>query len=124
MIPSCNFRAQSGASPSTASVSSPPPATTQQPAVSTTTTPKTYNKTRIQIRLLNGTTIAETFDVKEELSAVRLFIQMKMAETQTSFGLMTNFPKKVFSNEDYQQKLEALGLVPSAVLIVTRSQMD
>lgn len=32
---------------------------------------------------------------------------------------MTNFPKKVFTDEDYKQSLDALRLVPSAVLIVT-----
>ena len=33
---------------------------------------------------------------------------------------MTNFPKKVFSDEEYENSLENLGLVPSAVLMVTK----
>ena len=36
------------------------------------------------------------------------------------FRLMTNFPKKVFNDEDYENTLENLGLVPSAVLMVTK----
>ena len=34
--------------------------------------------------------------------------------------LMTNFPKKVFSDDDYDNSLENLGLVPSAVLMMTK----
>lgn len=33
---------------------------------------------------------------------------------------MTNFPKKVFSEEDYDNSLENLGLVPSSVLMMTK----
>ena len=33
---------------------------------------------------------------------------------------MTNFPKKVFSDDEYENSLENLGLVPSAVLMVTK----
>lgn len=65
----------------------------------------------------------ESFDVKEQLAAVRLFIQMKTGDTAVPFGLMTNFPKKHFSDSDFDQPLDTLGLVPSAVLIVTRGQM-
>lgn len=32
---------------------------------------------------------------------------------------MTSFPKKVFTDEDYDQSLDVLNLVPSAALIVT-----
>ena len=34
--------------------------------------------------------------------------------------LMTNFPKKVFTPEDYENSLDNLGLVPSAVLMMTK----
>ena len=33
---------------------------------------------------------------------------------------MTNFPKKVFDDEEYDNSLENLGLVPSAVLMMTK----
>ena len=36
------------------------------------------------------------------------------------FRIQTNFPRKVFSEEEYDATLEALGLVPSAVLMVSK----
>ncbi|XP_061390495.1 UBX domain-containing protein 1 [Musca vetustissima] len=92
---------------------------------STTTTadvkspPKEYKETRIQIRLQDGSTLTETFNVNEQLSAVRVFIQMKTGN-ETPFGLMTTFPRKVFDFDDFEKPLSALGLVPSAVLIMTK----
>lgn len=83
--------------------------------------PKTYTNTRIQVRLQNGSTLVETFDVKEQLSAVRLFIQIKQ-DNDDPFTLMTNFPRKVYTEEDFEKPLETLGLVPSAVLIVTKAK--
>lgn len=88
---------------------------------SASNTPKTYTSTRIQIRLLNGSTLVETFDVKEQLSAVRLFVQIKQG-IEEPFGLMTNFPRKVYTDEDFEKPLETLGLAPSAVLIVTKAK--
>lgn len=98
-----------------------PSSTSTSSASTTTNTPKSYANTRIQIRLLNGSTLVETFDVKEQLSAVRLFVQIKQGIDEP-FGLMTNFPRKVYGDEDYEKPLEALGLVPSAVLILTKSK--
>lgn len=71
--------------------------------------------------MLSGETLVETFDVKEQLSAVRLFIQIKQGVDEP-FGLMTNFPRKVYGDEDFEKPLETLGLVPSAVLIVTKAK--
>lgn len=101
----------------------PPPT----PAVVTPTeapkpTPsKNYTNARIQIRMMDGSTLVETFDAKEQLSAVRLFVQLKLGSDSSSFGLMTSFPKKVFTGDDFDISLEKLGLVPSAVLIVTKA---
>lgn len=86
---------------------------------STPKAPKTYTNTRIQVRFQNGSTLVETFDVKEPLSAVRLFVQLKQG-TDNPFALMTTFPRKVYDDEDYEKPLDVLGLVPSAVLIVTK----
>lgn len=83
---------------------------------------KEYTHTRIQIRLQDGATLTETFNVKEQLSAVRVFIQMK-TESDAVFGLMTTFPRKVFADEDYEKPLDVLGLVPSAVLIMTKANV-
>lgn len=78
-----------------------------------------YSETRIQVRLPSGSALTQTFNVKEQLAAVRLFVEMN-SETPTAFGLMTTFPRKVFVEEDYEKPLDALGLVPSAVIIVTK----
>ncbi|XP_055592097.1 UBX domain-containing protein 1 [Uranotaenia lowii] len=95
---------------------------TVAPAVTSSPASKTYTNARIQIRMMDGTTLVETFDAKEQLAAVRLFVQLKLGEAGTSsFGLMTNFPKKVFASDDYDVPLDKLGLVPSAVLIVTKA---
>lgn len=104
-------------------VTSPPTATvTPNIALSSSTPkePKNYASTRIQFRLLNGSTLVETFDVKEPLSAVRLFVQLKQG-VDVPFKLMTTFPRKVFVDEDYDKPLEILGLVPSAVLVVSKA---
>merc|ERR1712242_409096 len=45
-------------------------------AATNATTPKNYDETKIQIRLLDGQKLEQTFKAKESLSAVRLFVQM------------------------------------------------
>ncbi|EDV96859.1 UBX domain-containing protein 1 [Drosophila grimshawi] len=100
------------------------------PSVSSTTTatsptgvkspPRDYTETRIQVRLQDGSTLSSEFNVKEPLSAVRVFIQVKTG-IETPFALMTTFPRKIFADDDYEKPLEALGLVPSAVVIMTKS---
>ncbi|XP_034656924.1 UBX domain-containing protein 1 [Drosophila subobscura] len=99
------------------------------PSVSSTTVssptgvkspPRDYTETRIQVRLQDGSTLTETFNVKEQLSAVRVFIQVKTG-IETPFSLMTTFPRKLFAEEDYEKPLEVLGLVPSAVVTMTKT---
>ncbi|PZC74982.1 hypothetical protein B5X24_HaOG206853 [Helicoverpa armigera] len=95
----------------------PPPALAPAPKVS-------YEQARIQLRLPDGKALAHTFGAKEQLAAVRLYLQMNASEyaQQDSFKLMTTFPKKIFTSEDYDKPLDLLGLVPSAVIIVSRGQ--
>ncbi|KAL7732571.1 hypothetical protein ACLKA6_019200 [Drosophila palustris] len=81
--------------------------------------PREYTETRIQVRLQDGSTLASEFNVKEPLSAVRVFIQVKTG-IETPFALMTSFPRKIFADDDYEKPLEVLGLVPSAVIIMTK----
>lgn len=111
---------QAGESPLAAApapaVVTPTPTEPSKPA-----TPKTYTNARIQIRMLDGSTVVETFEAKEQLAAVRLFVQLKQGTGSAPFGLMTSFPRKVFNGDDYDNSLEKLGLVPSAVLIVTKA---
>ncbi|XP_011314778.1 UBX domain-containing protein 1 [Fopius arisanus] len=102
-----------------------------QPAVSATspTTPtsvapapkRDYNQTKIQIRLTNGETLTQSFGSKEQLSAVRLYVEMHRTDPPGPFNLMTSFPRKVFQTDDYDAPLDVLGLVPSAVVIVQKN---
>ncbi|XP_063359424.1 UBX domain-containing protein 1 [Cydia amplana] len=81
-----------------------------------------YEQARIQLRLPDGSALAHTFGAKEQLAAVKLYLQMNSQgyAADDSFKLMTTFPKKIFTPEDYEKPLESLGLVPSAVIIVSR----
>lgn len=73
------------------------------------------------MRLTTGQALTQTFGVKEPLSAVRLFVQLNSGTPDENFTLMTTFPRKVFAAEDFDKPLEMLGLVPSAVVIVTKA---
>lgn len=70
----------------------------------------------LQIRLTNGKTLTQSFGSKEQLSAVRLFVEMNRTDDCGPFNLMTNFPKKVFTEEDYDVPLDVLGM-PCLTLI-------
>ncbi|GMT28645.1 hypothetical protein PFISCL1PPCAC_19942, partial [Pristionchus fissidentatus] len=82
---------------------------------------KEYKEANIQIRLPSGETIRNTFGVSEELSAVRLWIEVTRPEL-VPFALLQPFPRKVLSSEDMAAPLSSHGLVPSGSLVVTRSQ--
>ncbi|XP_074108911.1 UBX domain-containing protein 1 [Cotesia typhae] len=101
-----------------------PPVPVPTPAPAPAPTPaapkRDYTETRLQIRLTNGDTLTQTFGAKEQLSAVRLYIEMNRTDPPGPFNLLTNFPRKVFSFEDYDAPLDVLGLVPSAVVIVQK----
>lgn len=92
-----------------------------QTTVTTTTGPKNYTEARLQIRLTNGSALTFTFGAKEPLSAVRLWVEMNRTDEQGPFSLMTSFPRKVFTEDDYDKPLDVLGLAPSAVIIVTKT---
>lgn len=102
-----------------------PSSSTQKPSPLTNTisTPqKDYKESRIQIRLPDGTSFVETFDKNEQLAAVRLFLQLKLVnESLDAFTMMTTFPRKVFTSDDYELTLEKLQLVPSATIMVTKN---
>lgn len=86
------------------------------------TPPKDYKQVRVQIRMPDGATMTETFDKNEQLAAVRLFVQLKTGDEAgvVPFKMITTFPRRVFSDEDFDQTLEKLGLVPSVTITVTR----
>ncbi len=99
----------------------PPPKPAEQPKSEES---KEYTEARLQIRLRGGAPIVHTFKAKETLSAVRLFVQLNGGDAGgggvEAIKLMTSFPRRVFEEEDYEKPLDALGLVPSAVLMVQK----
>lgn len=101
--------------PSPAAAASPPP-------METTAVKKDYTECKLQVRLTNGQTLTQTFGAHEELAAVRLYVELNRTDGDQPFFLMTSFPRKVFSEEDYDKPLSALGLVPSAVIILSKKK--
>ncbi|EFO28268.1 UBX domain-containing protein [Loa loa] len=78
---------------------------------------------QIQVRLLDGSVIKEKFKSDEPLSHVRLWVEMHGKDTMNGipFTLMTPFPRKIFTDEDMEAPIKALGLLPSANMVVTRA---
>uniref|UniRef100_A0A0P4WST3 UBX domain-containing protein n=1 Tax=Scylla olivacea TaxID=85551 RepID=A0A0P4WST3_SCYOL len=84
---------------------------------------KDYAQARLQIRFPSGTPLVQEFKAKEPLSAVRLWISLNRPDgvpPETPFNLSTTFPRKIFDDEDMDKPLEVLGLVPTAVLMVSK----
>lgn len=106
-----------GPPPGTPKVVASPPAAPVAPQPQ-----KEYDQCRLQIRLTNGETLTQTFGAHEELAAVRLYVELNRTDGDQPFTLMTSFPRKVFAEEDFVKPLSALGLVPSAVVILTKSK--
>lgn len=99
------------------------PATSEPPTSTTATTspPKRdYDQCRIQVRMPDGSQLMQSFAAKETLAAVRLFVELHRQDEATPFVLLTNFPRRLFGDEDMEKPLSELGLVPSAVLIMTK----
>ncbi|XP_045133807.1 UBX domain-containing protein 1-like [Portunus trituberculatus] len=110
-----DLRGSQGAAPSEAK---PQPAPAAQPAQK-----KDYAQARLQIRFPSGTPLVQEFKAKEPLSAVRLWISLNRPDgvpPETPFNLSTSFPRKIFDDEDMDKPLEVLGLVPTAVLMVSK----
>ncbi|XP_063801112.1 UBX domain-containing protein 1 [Pseudophryne corroboree] len=102
---------------------SPVPASTPSPSspIQEPPTKKEYDQCRIQVRLLDGTSLAQTFRAREQLAAVRLYVELNWpGGPEGPFNLLTTFPRRVFTEEDMEKPLQELGLVPSAVIMVAR----
>ncbi|XP_019342623.2 UBX domain-containing protein 1 isoform X1 [Alligator mississippiensis] len=97
----------------------PAPAPTPVPSQELPTK-REYDQCRIQVRLLDGTSLTQTFQAREPLAAVRLYVELQQQDGAEPFQLLTSFPRRVFTEEDMEKPLQELGLVPSAVLIVAK----
>lgn len=111
-----------GGPPSTATSSQP-----AQPSPSSPTshgpppTKKEYDESRIQVRLLDGSTITTVFKAQEPLAAVRVYVQMNGNTPEgQDFTLLSPYPRHEYTELDMEKPLKELGLVPSAVLVVTK----
>ncbi|XP_067938821.1 UBX domain-containing protein 1-like [Watersipora subatra] len=103
-------------------VQSQPAAAVVAPAAASSTpvAKKEYTECRLQIRLSNGQPITQTFKANETLAAVRLYTSLSSGEAPGDFTFMTTFPRRVYTEEDMEAPLSSLGLVPSAVLMVSK----
>ncbi|XP_076148445.1 UBX domain-containing protein 1 [Alosa pseudoharengus] len=111
-----------GGNASGTGISSPPPeATSPTPSDNQGPPPakKDYDECRIQVRMLDGSALTATFKAQEPLAAVRVYIQMNGGSDQ-DFGLLSPYPRRVYTELDMEKPLRELGLVPSAVLVVTK----
>ncbi|XP_077286057.1 UBX domain-containing protein 1 [Arctopsyche grandis] len=91
------------------------------PAPAMSPTKPSPTSARLQLRLPDGRAVTQAFGAREQLSAVRLFLRLNEMK-EMPFNLMTTFPKRVFTDEDYEKPLDILGLAPSAVVIVSKCQ--
>ncbi|XP_035885494.1 UBX domain-containing protein 1 isoform X2 [Phyllostomus discolor] len=87
-------------------------------------TKREYDQCRIQVRLPDGTSLTQTFRAREQLAAVRLYVELHRGEEpgggRDPVQLLSGFPRRAFSEADMERPLQELGLVPSAVLIVAK----
>ncbi|XP_061644185.1 UBX domain-containing protein 1 isoform X1 [Phyllopteryx taeniolatus] len=82
---------------------------------------KEYDESRIQVRLLDGSTITAVFKAQEPLAAVRVYVQVNGNTPEgQDFTLLSPYPRHVYTDMDMEKPLKELGLVPSAVLVVTK----
>uniref|UniRef100_UPI0037E72CA3 UBX domain-containing protein 1 n=1 Tax=Semicossyphus pulcher TaxID=241346 RepID=UPI0037E72CA3 len=111
-----------GGPPSTAASSQPPePSPSSPTSHGPPPTKKEYDESRIQVRLLDGSTITTVFKAQEPLAAVRVYIQMNSNTPEgQDFTLLSPYPRHVYTELDMEKPLKELGLVPSAVLVVTK----
>ncbi|XP_053133666.1 UBX domain-containing protein 1 isoform X2 [Hemicordylus capensis] len=114
---SCSSSSQASSPPEPTAPALPVPSSpSQEPPVK-----REYDQCRIQVRLLDGTSLTQTFKAKEQLAAVRLYVELNRKDSgEEPFNLLTSFPRRVFTEEDMEKPLQELGLVPSAVLIVAK----
>ncbi|KAM6924168.1 UBX domain-containing protein 1 [Xenentodon cancila] len=111
-----------GAPSSTAASSQPIPVSPSSPTgQGPPPTKKEYDESRIQVRLLDGSTITTVFKAQEPLAAVRVYVQVNGNTPEgQDFTLLSPYPRHVYTELDMEKPLKELGLVPSAVLVVTK----
>ncbi|XP_062250016.1 UBX domain-containing protein 1 [Platichthys flesus] len=105
-------------------------ATSSQPAQPSPSSPtsqgppatkRDYDMSKIQVRLLDGTTLTTVFKAQEPLAAVRVYVQVNGNTPEgQDFTLLSPYPRHVYTELDMEKPLKELGLVPTAVLVVIK----
>lgn len=107
--------------PGTAASSQPAEPSPSSPTSQGPPPTKEYDESRIQVRLLDGSTINTVFKAQEPLAAVHVYVQMNGNTPEgQEFTLLSPYPRHVYTDLDMEKPLKELGLVPSAVLVVTK----
>ncbi|XP_038142507.1 UBX domain-containing protein 1 [Cyprinodon tularosa] len=111
-----------GAASSTVTPTQPtPPSPSSPTGQGPPPTKKEYDESRIQVRLLDGSTINTVFKAQEPLAAVRVYVQVNGNTPEgQDFTLLSPYPRHVYTEMDMEKPLKELGLVPSAVLVVAK----
>ncbi|XP_021565894.1 UBX domain-containing protein 1 isoform X2 [Carlito syrichta] len=77
-------------------------------------TKREYDQCRIQVRLPDGTSLTQTFRAREQLAAVRLYVELHCGEEpgggQDPVQLLSGFPRRAFSEADMERPLQELGM--------------
>jgi UBX domain-containing protein 1/4 len=81
---------------------------------------RSYDECKIQVRLTDGKVMQHTFKAKEQLAAVRLWIELNRTDDKGNFNILQPFPRKQYTEEEMLMTLEMLKLVPATSLIITR----
>ena len=99
-----------------------------QPATSSTlpiSSVSSSNECRLKIRLPNNQVLSHNFNPKEQLAAVRLYVELNRNDLE-EFSEDANHqftfmfpPNTYYTEEDMSKTLFELGLCPSARLIVS-----
>lgn len=70
--------------------------------------------TCLQVRLPDGTSLTQTFRAREQLAAVRLYVELHRGEEpggdQDPVQLLSGFPRRAFSEADMERPLQDLGM--------------
>lgn len=92
-------------------------------ANSTSTTPKTLaSECKLALRFPDGSSKVHKFSPQEQLSAVRLFVQLEKAYAQTAKVEFVAPPNKKLTDSEMSETLESLGLCPASRLEVKYNQ--
>ncbi|KAI1290744.1 UBX domain-containing protein 1 [Halotydeus destructor] len=108
-----------------AGLSNVQPAQSVNPVQMAPSNPISYDETRLAIRLPDGSQLVNTFKAKEQLAAVRLYIELNRKDNLSPEQSKSNFtllmpPSTPFKEEDSEVPLDKLGLCPSARLVVSQ----